>query len=67
MSSSCCASDAQPAAHLSKAQILDRVWNYDFGGQAGVVELISYAKIDASRGQMIHTMRGAGYVLKPAG
>jgi len=55
---------------LSKAQILDRVWNYDFGGQANVVELyISYLrkKIDAGRPPMIHTLRGAGYVLKPAG
>ena len=54
---------------MSKAQILDRVWNYDFGGQANVVELyISYLrkKIDAGRLPMIHTMRGAGYVLKPA-
>ncbi|HEX3788749.1 MAG TPA: response regulator transcription factor [Pseudonocardiaceae bacterium] len=55
---------------LSKSQILDRVWNYDFGGQANIVELyISYLrkKIDAGREPMIHTMRGAGYVLKPAG
>jgi len=53
---------------LSKAQILDRVWNYDFGGQANVVELyVSYLrkKVDAGRPPMIHTMRGAGYVLKP--
>jgi two-component system, OmpR family, response regulator len=53
---------------LSKAQILDRVWNYDFGGQANIVELyISYLrkKIDAGRDPMIHTLRGAGYVLKP--
>ncbi len=58
-----------PKRVLSKAQILDRVWNYDFGGQANVVELyISYLrkKIDAGRDPMIHTMRGAGYVLKPA-
>ncbi len=58
-----------PKRVLSKAQILDRVWNYDFGGQANVVELyISYLrkKIDAGRTPMIHTMRGAGYVLKPA-
>lgn len=58
-----------PRRVLSKAQILDRVWNYDFGGQANVVELyISYLrkKIDAGREPMIHTMRGAGYVLKPA-
>jgi two-component system OmpR family response regulator len=59
-----------PRRVLTKAQILDRVWNYDFGGQANVVELyISYLrkKIDAGRDPMIHTMRGAGYVLKPAG
>ncbi|MDX6242761.1 MAG: two-component system, OmpR family, response regulator, partial [Frankiales bacterium] len=58
-----------PRRVLSKAQILDRVWNYDFGGQANVVELyISYLrkKIDAGREPMIHTMRGVGYVLKPA-
>ncbi|HKN55304.1 MAG TPA: response regulator transcription factor [Amycolatopsis sp.] len=59
-----------PKRVLSKAQILDRVWSYDFGGQANIVELyISYLrkKIDADREPMIHTMRGAGYVLKPAG
>ncbi|HOA88862.1 MAG TPA: response regulator transcription factor [Propioniciclava tarda] len=59
-----------PRRVLSKAQILDRVWNYDFGGQANVVELyISYLrkKIDAGREPMIHTLRGAGYMLKPAG
>lgn len=58
-----------PKRVLSKAQILDRVWSYDFGGQANVVELyISYLrkKIDAGREPMIHTRRGAGYVLKPA-
>ncbi|WP_339328952.1 response regulator transcription factor [Sediminivirga luteola] len=58
-----------PRAVLSKAQILDRVWQYDFGGQANVVELyISYLrkKIDAGRTPMIHTVRGAGYVLRPA-
>jgi two-component system OmpR family response regulator len=58
-----------PRRVLSKAQILDRVWNYDFGGQAHVVELyISYLrkKIDAGRVPLIHTVRGVGYVLKPA-
>jgi two-component system OmpR family response regulator len=57
-----------PRRVLSKAQILDRVWSYDFGGQAHVVELyISYLrkKIDAGRQPMIHTVRGAGYILKP--
>ncbi|WP_329500513.1 response regulator transcription factor [Kitasatospora herbaricolor] len=56
-----------PRQVLSKAQILDAVWSYDFGGQAHVVELyISYLrkKIDAGRPPMIHTVRGAGYLLK---
>lgn len=58
-----------PRRVLSKAQILDRVWNYDFGGQSNVVELyVSYLrkKIDAGYQPMIHTVRGAGYVLRPA-
>ncbi|GAA2662814.1 response regulator transcription factor [Streptomyces lunalinharesii] len=57
-----------PRRVLSKAQILDRVWSYDFGGRSHVVELyISYLrkKIDAGRTPMIHTVRGVGYVLKP--
>jgi two-component system OmpR family response regulator len=57
-----------PRRVLSKAQILDRVWNYDFGGQAHVVELyVSYLrkKIDAGREPLIHTVRGVGYVLRP--
>jgi two-component system OmpR family response regulator len=56
-----------PRRVLSKAQILDRVWNYDFGGQAHVVELyISYLrkKVDAGREPLIHTVRGVGYVLR---
>ncbi|GLB65837.1 response regulator transcription factor [Arthrobacter mangrovi] len=58
-----------PRTVLSKGQILDQVWNYDFGGHNNIVELyISYLrkKIDAGRPPMIHTLRGAGYVLKPA-
>lgn len=58
-----------PRRVLSKAQILDRVWQYDFGGQANVVELyVSYLrrKIDKGRMPMIHTLRGVGYVLRPA-
>ena len=54
---------------VSKSQILDNVWNYDSGGQANIVELyISYLrkKIDVGREPMIHTVRGAGYVLRPA-
>ncbi|MCD4549103.1 response regulator transcription factor [Schaalia sp. lx-260] len=57
-----------PNIVLSKSQILDRVWSYDFGGQANVVELyVSYLrkKIDRDREPMIHTLRGAGYMLRP--
>jgi two-component system, OmpR family, response regulator len=60
---------ANPRRVLTKGQILDHVWRYDFGGQTNVVELyISYLrrKIDAARPPMIHTIRGVGYVLKPA-
>ncbi|MCU1689592.1 MAG: two-component system response regulator, partial [Jatrophihabitantaceae bacterium] len=59
-----------PRQVLTKSVILDRVWQYDFGGDAHVVELfISYLrkKIDAGREPMIHTVRGIGYLLKPAG
>jgi two-component system OmpR family response regulator len=58
-----------PRRVLSKAQILDRVWSYDFGGKSSVVEIyISYLrrKIDTGRSPMIHTVRGAGYLIKPA-
>jgi len=58
-----------PRRVLSKAQILDRVWSYDFGGRSSVVEIyISYLrkKIDSLGAPMIHTVRGFGYVLKPA-
>jgi len=58
-----------PRRVLSKAQILDRVWSYDFGGRSSVVEIyVSYLrkKVDAGRPQMIHTVRGSGYILKPA-
>jgi two-component system OmpR family response regulator len=58
-----------PRRVLSKMQILDRVWSYDFGGKSSVVEIyISYLrkKVDFGRTPMIHTVRGVGYVLKPA-
>ena len=58
-----------PNRALSKAQILDRVWSYDFGGQANVVELyISYLrkKVEAKWPPMIHTLHGVGYLLKAA-
>ena len=57
-----------PRRVLSKMQILDRVWSYDFGGKSSVVEIyISYLrkKVDSGREPMIHTVRGVGYVLKP--
>ncbi|MFI6996560.1 response regulator transcription factor [Nocardia sp. NPDC050175] len=58
-----------PRRVLSKSLILDRVWSYDFGGRSNIVELyVSYLrkKIDSGRAPMIHTLRGSGYVLKPA-
>lgn len=54
---------------LSKSQILDHVWQYDFGGDRNVVELyVSYLrrKIDVGRPPLIHTVRGVGYVLRRA-
>jgi two-component system OmpR family response regulator len=52
---------------LSKSQILDRVWKYDFQGQSNIVELyIGYLrkKVDSVEPKLIHTIRGAGYVIK---
>lgn len=58
---------------VSKAQILDHVWHYDFGGEGGIVETyVGYLrrKLDtaddgSSRSSLIHTIRGVGYVLRP--
>jgi two-component system OmpR family response regulator len=52
---------------VSKAQILDHVWRYDFGGASNVVETyISYLrkKVDAAGPPLIHTVRGVGYSLR---
>ena len=52
---------------VSKAQILDHVWQYDFRGDAGIVETyISYLrkKIDIYEPPLIHTVRGVGYRLR---
>lgn len=52
---------------LSKAQILDHVWQYDFGGDSGVVETyIGYLRRKLSDGapKLIHTVRGVGYVIR---
>jgi two-component system OmpR family response regulator len=56
-----------PGRVLSKAQILDHVWHYDFGGEAGVVEsYVSYLrkKVDTGDTRLIHTLRGVGYVMR---
>jgi two-component system, OmpR family, response regulator len=56
-----------PERVLSKAQILDHVWQYDFDGDAAVVEnYISYLrkKIDNAEPKLIHTIRGVGYSLR---
>ncbi|WP_349827512.1 response regulator transcription factor [Brevibacterium litoralis] len=59
-----------PRVVLSKSQILDRVWDYDFGGNGNIVELyISYLrkKIDTpfpDSPPLFHTKRGAGYILR---
>ena len=52
---------------VSKQQILDYVWQYDFGGESTVVETyISYLrkKLDPLGPPLIHTLRGVGYVIR---
>lgn len=52
---------------VSKAQILDNVWRYDFDGDSSIVESYVYylrKKIDKWRPQLIHTVRGVGYTLR---
>jgi two-component system OmpR family response regulator len=52
---------------VSKAQILDRVWNYDFGGDGRIVESYIYylrKKVDRNGPPLIHTLRGVGYTLR---
>jgi two-component system OmpR family response regulator len=58
---------ANPRRVLSKAQILDHVWHYDFGGDSSIIETyVSYLrkKVDAQAPRLIHTVRGVGYVLR---
>jgi two-component system, OmpR family, response regulator len=58
---------ANPGRVLSKAQILDHVWDYDFRGDSGIVETYIHAvrrKIGEPRARLIHTLRGVGYVLR---
>jgi two-component system OmpR family response regulator len=52
---------------VSKAQILDRVWHYDFGGDGRIIESYVYylrRKIDRTDPPLIHTVRGVGYALR---
>jgi two-component system OmpR family response regulator len=54
---------------LSKAQILDHVWKFDFQGDSGIVETYIYylrRKLDRQDDQLIRTVRGAGYMLRAA-
>jgi two-component system OmpR family response regulator len=56
-----------PRRVLTRAQLLDHVWSYDFGGDARVLETyISYLrkKIDQGRVPLVHTVRGVGYALR---
>jgi two-component system, OmpR family, response regulator len=56
-----------PRRVLTRAQLLDHVWSYDFGGDARVLETyISYLrkKIDAGTMPLLHTVRGVGYALR---
>jgi two-component system OmpR family response regulator len=58
---------ANPRRVLTRAQLLDHVWDYDFGGDARVLETyISYLrkKVDSGRPPLIHTVRGVGYSLR---
>ena len=56
-----------PGRVLSKRQILEHVWQYDFGGDGNVVEsYVSYLrrKVDTGEPRLLHTVRGVGYVLR---
>ena len=58
-----------PRRAIERSEILERVWNYDSSARTSVVDLyISYLrrKIDSGREPMIHTVRGVGYMLRPA-
>jgi two-component system OmpR family response regulator len=57
-----------PRRVLSRPQLLDHVWDYDFGGDARVLETyVSYLrkKLDINGPPLIHTVRGVGYTLRP--
>jgi len=53
---------------VSKAQILDRVWQYDFDGRDNVVEIFISSlrrKLESHGPRLVHTVRGVGYRLRP--
>jgi len=57
-----------PRRVLTRAQLLEHVWDYDFGGDARVLETyVSYLrkKLDVHGPSLIHTVRGVGYSLRP--
>jgi two-component system OmpR family response regulator len=56
-----------PRRVLTRGQLLEHVWDYDFGGDARVLETyVSYVrkKLDAHGPPLIHTVRGVGYALR---
>src|SRR4029079_2704255 len=58
---------SNPRHVLSKNQILDNVWHYDFGGDASVVETyVSYLRRKLGEPRLLYTVRGVGYALAAA-
>ncbi len=54
-----------PEAVMSKAQIAEHIWQYDFGGDPNVVETyVSYLRKKLGEPRVIQTVRGVGYVLR---
>jgi two-component system OmpR family response regulator len=54
---------------VTRAQILDHVWQYDFGGDGSIIETyVSHLrkKIEGDRPRLIHTVRGIGYSMRPS-
>ena len=52
---------------VTRAQILDHVWDYDFGGESSIIESFISAlrkKVDAAEPRLIHTVRGVGYSIR---
>lgn len=52
---------------VSRAQILDQVWQYDFGGESAIIESFISSlrkKVDAAEPRLIHTVRGVGYAIR---